>query len=636
MEYLYIYASFSHMDGYNMWFSHMEDLDAPDKEGKTALEIAHHDDGMIALLTALRDQISAGKLNKMVSDSRLRRRGEVADYAAIMQFADEHGLDVNSAVARETKLYGRRFCMDRSSQDDTYAAVLNSIDTSDLPRLQFLLKVQHSAATSVYDENGRSLVHIAAGRSSERIESIQHFNGYSKGSGSDTGSRMRHMVEEENSCLDRFFFDSSEWNGKSDLLEAMKARQEKDRADKYQGHYRLRTDEPEERCTGLHVVHKDDQPNCPTVDDRLGVLRWLLSCGLPLPECGFIVRDCDLPAAQMLLEYRLASDEAVDSRFRDTAPAAAELIKQFLYRTTQDAQQTAADLAMLCTSRSTDDIHHFTCAARIRLLMWLVRSTGVKLLDLRTSNGDTILHEAVRHGDVGLAIWLASNYRTLNFTHGEKSGKLPVHWALSLTEQNKTINETENSPHRSLHKVMIKYAGESRMFKEDIGMDERVFELADRNGKTVKDYMEVHCEEYFKEHFTNLNWEKSQISTLCFFGRTHCPQGHLLCESRGPPECCSGCCIDANSKSSGILFRCTACHFNLCSDCHESEPHHAAEASLSCMKALCDRCPAIIQGDTRADMPFLYAAISHGRLDVLQWMETAYYLLTTCRSGLGG
>ena len=125
----------------------------------------------------------------------------------------------------------------------------------------------------------------------------------------------------------------------------------------------------------------------------------------------------------LLLPYRLTTDAVVRERVGDSHSLQniAELVKCFLYRTLHDAQQDAASVAMLCASHSATARFCFSTALRIRLLQWLQHRACVDIAKLRTRDGDTILHEAVRNGDAWLVIWLSANYRSLNYTMGETS-----------------------------------------------------------------------------------------------------------------------------------------------------------------------------------------------------------------------
>ena len=274
-------------------FSHVEDLDAVDVEGKTALEYATGpSSSMEASLEALRQKTFGGTLKQLVGEgSFMSGHCDRTDYAAMWKFAHDHGLDLRDLLAESV-----RHC--RGYADETNAAVFMSVEYSNLPRLQFALKAQGLSVASVRTNEGLDLMHVTAGRTAEKKQDMKHFEGLLK---RDDGDLMKQMLKSEASCLSSFL---QCWDGESDLLAAM----EKDAKNWDDGHgsfYRLRRSEPEECCTGGHKRHTNDEPNFPTVAHRLSVVRWLISTGrLPLPECEFIVRECDLPAQKLLFEYR--------------------------------------------------------------------------------------------------------------------------------------------------------------------------------------------------------------------------------------------------------------------------------------------------------------------------------------------
>jgi hypothetical protein len=252
------------------WFKCVEDLDAVDLEGKTALEYtvggSGPTDDMVASLEALRQQTCRGALKEMV-EKRSHTSGHLddTDYAAMWKFAENHGLDLRHALAESERYSGGNY------RNEDNAAVLMAIESSNLPRLQFALKVQGLDVASVRTREGLDLMHVAAGRSVAMKQSTERY------------------VNEE--CSDFSCFPGW-WDGGSDLLVAMKEQ-------------KIDTTQPEERCTGHHVRHEDEEPKYPSVEHRQSVVRWLISTGkLPLPECEFIVRECDLPAQKLLLESR--------------------------------------------------------------------------------------------------------------------------------------------------------------------------------------------------------------------------------------------------------------------------------------------------------------------------------------------
>ena len=267
------------------------------------------------------------------------------------------------------------------------------------------------------------------------------------------------------------------------------------------------------------------------------------------------------------------------------------------------------------------------------------------IANLKTPDGDTILHEAVRNGDAGLAIWLAANYRTLNYTMGTASGRMPVHLAVSLADGfaassagNTIWSELESG--LKMYQLMIKHAGEYRL-DYTWNADARVWTLADRSGKTVRDYTNALCKDNNEQAKAAFGWASQQLLSMCFTGRAHadrlCPQGHLLKEQ---PPCtevfCAGCCIDPDSTPEGSCFySCSACHFDICHGCYAHRGSPSSEHSLDSIKSLCGRFPKLLEMRDRKRARFLYAAVSHGRLDVLKWYEAACHPVTSIDDDAG-
>jgi hypothetical protein len=110
----------------------------------------------------------------------------------------------------------------------------------------------------------------------------------------EEGTRRKWRKEDIQS---REMFYEHEWDGQSDLVEAMTA------FAKSKGcYYRLFSRHIEEDCL----------PHCNGTASKLPVVRWLIRQGLPSPACEFIVHECDVPTARLLLEYRFLYCTAID------------------------------------------------------------------------------------------------------------------------------------------------------------------------------------------------------------------------------------------------------------------------------------------------------------------------------------
>jgi len=303
---------------------------------------------------------------------------------------------------------------------------------------------------------------------------------------------------------------------------------------------------------------------------RLKIIQWLIRKGLLLPEIDYILNECEFPTAQLLLEYRMAADTRIDNSLMYSAPIAMEAIKEYLYRTPIEALQTPSKMIFALLGKPQNDPLGDTEAKTLLLLKWLLDNCGVDPTELRTECGETMLHEAVRNGQTVLAIWLAATYHMLTRVIGDTSGKMPVHISLELAPSN------DKRASGSLAHFMIMYAGEGRD-RDGWTKDERAWNLTDRDGRTVRDYAKC-CKD---KQIWYQAWKPDWNSNFA-----------LMIDMLGDGES-------------------TVDQFDI--HCKEHFMHEFIE----------------FLSDNVEEIRFMYAAISHGRLDVLRWYETTFYQKNT-------
>jgi ankyrin repeat protein len=235
--------------GFNSWIGDILDFDAVDADGKTALEYANDSEDMIKSLGALRQQIHQGRLN-----FRIKNGGnDEASYIEILQFTEEHGLDLSRAITDTAP---------GSARDDDAAnraaavltSIVRSIEEGKLFRLQFLLKGQNLDVSSLQDEQGLSLLHISAGRTKEVHEDMVRRAEYllrDRDNEDDFKNVSRSNARNE-VLFQHFFLET--WNGDSDLLDALIQTKTKDEK-RERSNSHLQVERPEDRCMGYDRYH---------------------------------------------------------------------------------------------------------------------------------------------------------------------------------------------------------------------------------------------------------------------------------------------------------------------------------------------------------------------------------------------
>eukprot|EP00978_Attheya_sp_CCMP212_P006846 scaffold15966_cov52-Attheya_sp.AAC.4 len=500
----------------------IKDLTAVNSKGETAFDLAT-DITTAEALRALEKHLYQGRLNRA-----MRHEDPEIDYTELQRLIQEYNLDVELAMSEEF-----------NTSIDSRFAVFSAIEKGNLSKLQWFIETMKLADISLKNDEGLTLLHIAARTDTDtRNEMTSRIQGVDD----ETSFLYKHRTEY---LADKRFFLENDWGGKADLISEMKRSRIGNMC------WLLNIMEYKKHCEGTEE----------TAGGRLKIIQWLIGKGLILPDIDFILNECEFPAAQLLLEHRMAADTLINDLFMYRAPIAMECIKEYLYRTPMEALQTPSKMIFAVLRKPKNDPLGDTEAKRLLLLKWLLDHCDVDPIKLRTLSGETMLHEAVRNGETVLAIWLAANYHVLTHVMGETSGKLPVHISL------------ESSPSSgSLAHFMILYTGEGRNY-DAWTKDERSWNLTDRDGRTVREYAKF-CDD---ECIRNKAWKPDRNSSFATM-------------------------VDILGDSES-----TADQFD--AHCHEHSLYRFVEPLCHHME------------ETR----FLYTAISHGRLDILRWYATTFY-----------
>ena len=88
---------------------------------------------------------------------------------------------------------------------------------------------------------------------------------------------------------------------------------------------------------------------------RVAVVRWLIRKGLILPSCVFAVNECDYATAIVILQHKLDLDGIINGWFRDRAPQAMELVKDFMYSEGEKSTCNPQTVALMCVQRFEQD-----------------------------------------------------------------------------------------------------------------------------------------------------------------------------------------------------------------------------------------------------------------------------------------
>jgi hypothetical protein len=257
----------------NTWLLKEEDFNAHDADGKTALQLAR-DPGTVASLHAYRKCMLQDLLNCEVRDSY-----GSCDFVRLQQLVADYDLSMDEA-------------MQNHRHDRSTLGV--AAENGQLDKLKWLLLAGGSEPASFVSEDGFTLMELAAGWSSSTRDDMKRKVDCLRPESDEEGTRRKWRKEDIQS---REMFYEHEWDGQSDLVEAMTA------FAKSKGcYYRLFSRHIEEDCL----------PHCNGTASKLPVVRWLIRQGLPSPACEFIVHECDVPTARLLLEYRFLYCTAID------------------------------------------------------------------------------------------------------------------------------------------------------------------------------------------------------------------------------------------------------------------------------------------------------------------------------------
>jgi ankyrin repeat protein len=165
----------------------------------------------------------------------------------------------------------------------------------------------------------------------------------------------------------------------------------------------------------------------------VGVLRWMISKGGGIPSAKFIIQDCDLPMAKLLLEYKFAQQEAIGtvcSLMGADVPAVEELVRDFAL-SEAEADETIVEIVKLVIAPAP----RLNDVPRLLLLEWLQISRRVDLaLFVVPHTGETALHLAVNQDEHVIAQWLARQFPSLRHVR-DTSGQLPIHVALKNSSE---------------------------------------------------------------------------------------------------------------------------------------------------------------------------------------------------------
>lgn len=131
---------------------------------------------------------------------------------------------------------------------------------------------------------------------------------------------------------------------------------------------------------------------------RTAVVRWLIEKGVDLPDCNFLINECDYATAAVILQYRLDVDSIIFSRLSDRAPLAVALLKNCLYGTEHANSVSPQSAAFMCLQRFDKDPQNNGEMTKLKLLQMIIERYEVDPTTQICSDGKTFLHLALSRG----------------------------------------------------------------------------------------------------------------------------------------------------------------------------------------------------------------------------------------------
>ena len=509
----------------NVYIPDIEDFDAQDEWGRTVHDLAtvmpegtEEKDEMLTAVHELQRMIYQTIVNRAL----YRSTDSVLDYEYLQTIVTRFNLHIGSM---------------RHGDDFGLRTLFQACEKGDLKKLQWLLMTMKVGDYTSRDpsDNRLSLLHTAARLDSGTWLCMEH-----RRERTDSG----HRDWEQQTYL-------RDWDGVTSLEEYTK----KFRSSFIQSPLDSWVASIEKSCGNQNLAEK-----------RVAVVQWLLYRGLTLPDCKFLVEECDYATAKKLLQYRLDVDSVIDNLLHDRAPQAMDLVKEYLYGNAQtcDVSVDPKSVALLCVQRFSRDTLNERDLCRLKLLQWIIKRYDVDPTKVLNADGDTILHDAVRNKCYLITSFLSANYRPLVYKRG-LSGKLPVHLALEETGNDRIMGD-----------LVLRFTSELIVGKNssfgDWYDDERVWLLSDQRGRTVRDYA-LSCEhESIRDFALQANIERCR--------------GNLL-----------RMIADESTTVSDVVDYCQKSHLE----------DQIRERS-----------------DNRKKFALLHETIGFGRLDLLCWFDTFY------------
>jgi len=490
------------LDFRNYYFRSIEDFDAIDDHGQTAMNLVEKVDAiaqglMIQVLKQLQKQIHQAFLDGIVRPNYLetnfaRNEIEVPDFDYLERIVAEFNLRLGGP---------------EEDEGTSIESLYHAAEKGNLTMLRWLVeKMKVGSYTSKFSVQNRllSLLHIAARRQLEIRDSVRSDSRSVEG---DEESKRAIEVEKQK------FFSECNMNSIADL--------EKSVSKFSKSNYSGRT--PYSWVEGLVEACGESGPK------RADVVRWLIQKGSIVPACDFIVNECDYETAFALLEYRLDVNGIIAGCFCDSAPQAMDLVKIFLYTEGCGGAATPDEAALLCVQRYKQDPQNRYELSRLKLLQRIVDRYTLDPVPLVNSEGKTILQIAIENDFRLIAFWLSVHYRQLLYMWSS-NGKLPVHSAL----ENDNVSE-------NMCVVMLASTSEKRsQYFPAFWSDERLFVIADEQGKTVRDYalacrhksisssaLEPQLDRLFSSLLKMIGEANNSISHIVGFSQENKLNGHL-------------------------------------------------------------------------------------------------------------
>ena len=410
------------------------DFNANDEDGQSALDLASAiedaglRDAMLDALHRLQRQIYQGILDRTISSSSSDTTVTVGN--ASLAHLEPMIVKYNLNVGRHNE--------NRNFENAIYAVA----EKGDLVKLRWLVENVkaidlHCCVTS--NNHRVSLLHAAARRSNV----------------------LRYLMERRlQSEIDQFDREKSRfllyWNGAEDVTA-----------------YTTKCCEQEFVSSMYPRRILDACGETELAPHRIALAEWLVGKGLTLPDCHFLVHECDYAPAAYLLQYRFDIDSIISRCFSDQAPQAMLLVKEYLHGNDDARAINPRSVAFMCCERASNDPHKQTELSKLKFLQLMIQRYDVDPCTLVDANGRTHLQVALQSDYCLITLWLSANYRALVYIRA-RNGRLPIHIALA-----------DEGASDNICVIMCRFTGEA----DNTFDDRRLFALSDGEGKTVMDYM---------------------------------------------------------------------------------------------------------------------------------------------------